>query len=247
MERLNVNPTRMMLTTLNKRLATSRRGHKLLKDKRDELMKEFLELARANKEIRDEVEKQLGSVYKSFSVASAVMSEEVLEEALMFPKQGVQLEVGSQNVMSVDVPVFDFKTTADDPTDIYPYGYANTSAELDTAISDLSSAFPLMLQLAAKEKEAQMLAAELERTRRRVNALEYVKIPQLEITIKYIRMKLDENERSNQTRLMKVKDMILEESIRERKEMDEKAFQESIDPGDTQRQKRLVAEMETDY
>ena len=228
MERLNVNPTRMMLTSLKKRLATSQRGHKLLKDKRDELMKVFLNLARSNKELRDEVEKQLGYVYKSFSVASAVMSEEVLEEALMFPKQGVELEVESQNVMGVDVPVFDSKTTADDPTDIYPYGYANTSAELDSAIADLSSVFPLMLELAAKEKEAQMLAAELERTRRRVNALEYVKIPQLEMTIKYIKMKLDENERSNQTRLMKVKDMILEESIRERREMDEKAFQESV-------------------
>ena len=227
MERLNVNPTRMMLTIMKKRLATSVRGHKLLKDKRDELMKEFLDLARANKELRDEVEDQLQYVYKSFSVASAVMSEEVLEEALMFPKQGVELTVGSQNVMSVDVPVFDFKTTADDPTDIYPYGYANTSAELDMAISDLATAFPLMLELASKEKEAQMLAAELERTRRRVNALEYVKIPQLEMTIKYIRMKLDENERGNQTRLMKVKEMILAEAIREKRERDEAAFAEA--------------------
>lgn len=227
MERLNVNPTRMMLTIMKKRLATSVRGHKLLKDKRDELMKEFLDLARANKELRDKVEDQLQYVYKSFSVASAVMSEEVLEEALMFPKQGVELTVGSQNVMSVDVPVFDFKTTADDPTDIYPYGYASTSAELDMAISDLATAFPLMLELASKEKEAQMLAAELERTRRRVNALEYVKIPQLEMTIKYIRMKLDENERGNQTRLMKVKDMILAEAIREKRERDEAAFAEA--------------------
>ena len=227
MERLNVNPTRMMLTIMKKRLATSVRGHKLLKDKRDELMKEFLDLARANKELRDTVEDQLQYVYESFSVASAVMSEEVLEEALMFPKQGVELTVGSQNVMSVDVPVFDFKTTADDPTDIYPYGYANTSAELDMAISDLATAFPLMLELASKEKEAQMLAAELERTRRRVNALEYVKIPQLEMTIKYIRMKLDENERGNQTRLMKVKDMILAEAIREKRERDEEAYREA--------------------
>ena len=227
MDRLNVNPTRMMLIIMKKRLATSVRGHKLLKDKRDELMKEFLDLARANKELRDQVEDQLQYVYKSFSVASAVMSEEVLEEALMFPKQGVELTVGSQNVMSVDVPVFDFKTTADDPTDIYPYGYANTSAELDMAISDLSTAFPLMLELASKEKEAQMLAAELERTRRRVNALEYVKIPQLEMTIKYIRMKLDENERGNQTRLMKVKDMILAEAIREKRERDEAALKDA--------------------
>ena len=227
MERLNVNPTRMMLTNLKKRLATSTRGHKLLKDKRDELMKEFLELARENKELRVRVEQELNRVYESFSIASAVMSREVLEEALMYPKQGVELGVSGKNVMSVDVPVFSFKTTAEDPTNIYPYGFANTSGELDSAIEDMASAFPLMLELAAKEKEAQMLAAELERTRRRVNALEYVKIPQLQMTIRYIRMKLDENERGNQTRLMKVKDMILETAIKERQEASKRAFDEA--------------------
>ena len=227
MERLNVNPTRMMLTTLKKRLATATRGHKLMKDKRDELMKGFLELARANKELRDQVEARLAGVYRSFEVASAVMSQEVLEEALMFPKQGVELSVGSKNVMSVDVPVFDFKTTAEDPTNIFPYGYANTSGELDAAISEMAEVFPIMLELAAKEKEAAMLAAELERTRRRVNALEYVKIPQLQMTIRYIVMKLDENERGNQTRLMKVKDMILKEAIEEKRAASEAEYQEA--------------------
>ena len=212
MERLNVNPTRMMLTTLKRRLATSMRGHKLLKDKRDELMKEFLDLARKDKELREKVEEQLKAVYGSFSVASAVMSKEVLEESLMFPKQGVNLDVGNKNVMSVDVPVFSYDTLAEDSADIYPYGYANTSVELDMSINHLTSVLPLMLELASKEKEAQMLASELERTRRRVNALEYVKIPQLEVTIKYIRMKLDENERSTTTRLMKVKDMMLSQA-----------------------------------
>ncbi len=227
MERLNVNPTRMMLTTLKRRLATSMRGHKLLKDKRDELMKEFLDLARKDKELREKVEEQLKAVYGSFSVASAVMSKEVLEESLMFPKQGVNLDVGNKNVMSVDVPVFSYDTLAEDSADIYPYGYANTSVELDMSINHLTSVLPLMLELASKEKEAQMLASELERTRRRVNALEYVKIPQLEVTIKYIRMKLDENERGNQTRLMKVKDMILQDAIREKRERDEKAYNEA--------------------
>lgn len=217
----------MMLTTLKKRLATATRGHKLMKDKRDELMKGFLELARANKELRDQVEARLADVYRSFSVASAVMSQEVLEEALMFPKQGVELSVGSKNVMSVDVPVFDFKTTAEDPTNIFPYGYANTSGELDAAISEMAEVFPIMLELAAKEKEAAMLAAELERTRRRVNALEYVKIPQLQMTIRYIVMKLDENERGNQTRLMKVKDMILKEAIEEKRAASEAEYQEA--------------------
>ena len=227
MERLNVNPTRMMLTTLKKRLATATRGHKLMKDKRDELMKGFLELARENKELRGRVEAALAEVYESFSVASAVMSHEVLEEALMFPKQGVELSVGGKNVMSVDVPVFDFKTTADDQTDIFPYGYAGTSGELDSAIRSMAEVFPIMLELAAKEKEAAMLAAELERTRRRVNALEYVKIPQLQMTIRYIVMKLDENERGNQTRLMKVKDMILAEAIEEKRAADEREYEEA--------------------
>ena len=227
MERLNVNPTRMMLTTLKKQLATATRGHKLMKDKRDELMKGFLELARENKELRGRVEAALAEVYESFSVASAVMSHEVLEEALMFPKQGVELSVGGKNVMSVDVPVFDFKTTADDQTDIFPYGYAGTSGELDSAIRSMAEVFPIMLELAAKEKEAAMLAAELERTRRRVNALEYVKIPQLQMTIRYIVMKLDENERGNQTRLMKVKDMILAEAIEEKRAADEREYEEA--------------------
>mgnify|MGYP003373289918 FL=1 len=211
-ERMNVNPTRMMLTSLKKRLKTATRGHKLLKDKRDELMKEFLELARENGRLRQEVENRLADVYKNFSIASAIMSQEVMEESLMFPKQGVVLEVGNKNNMSVDVPVFDFKTTAEDPTNIFPYGFARTSGELDNAVSELADLFPMLLDLAAKEKETQLLAAELEKTRRRVNALEYVMIPRLEVTIKYIQMKLDENERGNQTRLMKVKDMMLEET-----------------------------------
>lgn len=223
-ERLNVNPTRMMLTALKKRLKTATRGHKLMKDKRDELMKEFLELARENGRLRQEVEKGLQEVYKNFTVASAIMSQEVMEESLMFPKQGVILEVGNKNIMSVDVPVFSFKTTAEDPTNIFPYGFARTSGELDNSISGLSELFPLLLDLAAKEKETALLAAELEKTRRRVNALEYVMIPQLQTTIKYITMKLDENERGNQTRLMKVKDMMLKEAIEDKKAKDEEAI-----------------------
>lgn len=223
-ERMNVNPTRMMLTSLKKRLKTASRGHKLLKDKRDELMKEFLELARENGRLRQEVEGRLAKAHRSFSVASAMMSQEVMEESLMFPKQGVILEVESKNIMSVDVPVFRFKTTAEDPTNIFPYGFARTSGELDRAVSSLADLFPMLLDLAAKEKETQLLAAELEKTRRRVNALEYVMIPQLEATIKYIQMKLDENERGNQTRLMKVKDMMLRESIEEKRKKEEEAL-----------------------
>ncbi|MEG1314932.1 MAG: V-type ATP synthase subunit D [Anaerovoracaceae bacterium] len=225
MERMNVNPTRMMLTSLKKRLKTATRGHKLLKDKRDELMKEFLELARENGRLRQRVENELADVYRNFTIASAIMSQEVMEESLMFPKQGVILEVKNKNIMSVDVPVFGFKTTAEDPTNIYPYGFARTSGELDNAITELSKVFPMMLDLAAKEKETALLAAELEKTRRRVNALEYVMIPRLQMTIKYIKMKLDENERGNQTRLMKVKDMMVAEAIEVKRRKDQEAFE----------------------
>ncbi len=228
MARLNVNPTRMVLTSLKKRLKVAVKGHKMLKDKRDELMKRFLELARENKALRERVEAHIGDVYSNFVIASAVMSSEVLEEALMYPKQGVTIEVGKKNVMSVNVPVFDFKTTTSDTANIYPYGFANTSAELDSAIENLSSIFPELLKLAAVEKEVQLLAAEIEKTRRRVNALEYVMIPQFEETIKYIQMKLDENERGNQTRLMKVKDMMVQQAIEEKQERTKAAFDEYV-------------------
>lgn len=228
MERMNVNPTRMMLTQLQRRLATATRGHKLLKDKRDELMKNFLELARENGRLRKEVEGELGAVYANFSVAAAIISNEAMEEALMIPKQGVELQVSRRNIMSVDVPEFSFKTKAENPADIFPYGFARTSGELDNAIVALSDLFPKLLELAAKEKQVQLLAAELEKTRRRVNALEYVMIPRLQVTIRYITMKLDENERGSQTRLMKVKDMMLAESIAEKRAKDEAAMQEMI-------------------
>lgn len=227
MERMNVNPTRMMLTQLKRRLATATRGHKLLKDKRDELMKNFLELARENGRLRKEVEEELGAVYANFSVAAAIISNEAMEEALMIPKQGVELQVSRRNIMSVDVPEFSFKTKAENPADIFPYGFARTSGELDNAIVALSDLFPKLLELAAKEKQVQLLAAELEKTRRRVNALEYVMIPRLQVTIRYITMKLDENERGSQTRLMKVKDMMLAESIAEKRAKDEAAMKEA--------------------
>ena len=227
MERMNVNPTRMMLTQLKRRLATATRGHKLLKDKRDELMKNFLELARENGRLRKEVEGELGAVYANFSVAAAIISNEAMEEALMIPKQGVELQVSRRNIMSVDVPEFSFKTKAENPADIFPYGFARTSGELDNAIVALSDLFPKLLELAAKEKQVQLLAAELEKTRRRVNALEYVMIPRLQVTIRYITMKLDENERGSQTRLMKVKDMMLAESISEKRAKDEAAMKEA--------------------
>jgi len=226
MARLNVNPTRMVMTTLKKRLKTATRGHKLMKDKRDELMKRFIDFARENKILRDRVEALIMDVYAGFTIANAVMSKEVMEEALMYPKQSVDVKVGSANIMSVDVPVFDFRYKTLDNSDIFPYGFANTSGELDGSIRSLSEVFPIMLELAAMEKKIALLAEEIEKTRRRVNALEYIMIPQLEETIRYIRMKLDENERGNQTRLMKVKDMMLKQAIAEKQAATEEALAE---------------------
>ena len=212
MARLNVNPTRMELTRLKTQLRRARRGHKLLKDKRDELMKQFLEIMRQNRELRVRVEAALARVHKSFTVASALMSPELLEQALLYPKQSVSLTMDFKNIMSVNVPQFSFQTLNNDSSDIYPYGFAQTSGELDDALAALAETFQDMLALAQIEKAMQLLAQEIEKTRRRVNALEYVMIPQYEETIKYITMKLDENERGNLTRLMKVKDMMLEQA-----------------------------------
>ncbi len=207
-----VNPTRMELTRLKKKLITAIRGHKLLKDKRDELMRQFLELVRENKVLRENVEKGIQAANKNFVLAKAGMSDEVLDVALMAPKQEVFLETSERNVMSVEIPVFDYKTRTSDANDIYSYGFAFTSSDLDDAVKSLADILPEMLRLAECEKSCQLLASEIEKTRRRVNALEHVMIPQMQESIKYITMKLDENERSTQIRLMKVKDMMLEQA-----------------------------------
>ena len=218
-----INPTRMELTRLKGRLKTAQRGHKLLKDKRDELMKQFMDVVRENRALRKRVEEGLMRAHGSFTVAAALMSPEMLEQSLMYPKQSVELEMTFQNIMSVDVPEYHFKTRSQDSGEVYPYGFAQTSGELDDAVDAMSQVFQDMLKLAEIEKTSQLLAEEIEKTRRRVNALEYVKIPQMEESIKYITMKLDENERANTIRLMKVKDMLLKEAIEERRDEDARA------------------------
>lgn len=212
MAQAQVNPTRMELTRLKKKLVTATRGHKLLKDKRDELMRQFLDLARENMALRQKVEAGIQSANRNFVIAKAGMSEETLHTALMASKQEVYLETSQKNVMSVDIPVFQYKTRTADENDIYSYGFAFTSCDLDDAVKSLADILPDMLQLAQTEKACQLLASEIEKTRRRVNALEHVIIPQTQQSIKYITMKLDENERSTQIRLMKVKDMMLEDA-----------------------------------
>ena len=218
-----INPTRMELTRLKGRLKTAQRGHKLLKDKRDELMKQFMEVVQENRALRRRVEEGLMKAHGSFTVAAALMSPEMLEQALLCPKQRVELDMTFQNVMSVDVPQYHFRTTGQSGGELYPYGFAQTSGELDDAVDAMSQVFQDMLKLAEVEKTSQLLAEEIEKTRRRVNALEYVKIPQMQENIKYISMKLDENERANTIRLMKVKDMLLKEAIEDRRAEDARA------------------------
>ncbi len=205
-----ITPTRMVLKQLKGRLKTARRGHKLMKDKRDELMRRFLEIVRVNKELRERVEKGLTNAFAAQQVASSVMSPEMLEQALLYPRQSVELDMKFKNIMSVNVPEYSFHTKNNDPSEIYPYGFAQTSGELDDALDELARVFEDMLELAQVEKTMQLLAEEIEKTRRRVNALEYVMIPELEENIKYISMKLEENENATKVRLLKVKEMVLQ-------------------------------------
>ena len=212
MATLNVNPTRMELTNLKRKLATARRGHKLLKDKRDELMRRFMEMVRENKALRKRVEEKIAHANAHMALARSVMGDAEIEAALMIPMQQMEVEIAEKNVMSVLIPKYTASLRSSDAADIYPYGFAFTSSELDGAVRYLSDILPELLQLAELEKSCQLMAAEIEKTRRRVNALEHVMIPQYVETIRYITMKLDENERGNTTRIMKVKDMMLKEA-----------------------------------
>ncbi len=220
---MRVNPTRMELTNLKKRLVVARRGHKLLKDKQDELMRIFLDMVKDTKSLRKEVEENINMANKHFVIARSVMQEEVLKTSMLLPKKKIKLKVSYKNIMSIKVPEFvchneindkeeDFKESSD----MLSYGYVFTSGKLDQSISMLSLTLKDMVTLAQKEKAVMILASEIEKTRRRVNALEHIMIPNLEDTIKSISMKLEENERSNTTRLMKIKDMMVEKKIKER-------------------------------
>ncbi|EFA90396.1 MULTISPECIES: V-type ATP synthase subunit D [Peptoniphilus] len=213
---LKVNPTRMTQTTLKKRLLTATRGHKLLKDKQDELMRQFIDLIKENKKLRVEVEKELHDCFSDFLMASALMSPEMLEESIVLPSIKTMVKISKENVMSVEIPKMEFiveKTSQHARK--YPYGYIMTTSDLDSAIDKLKTVMDRLLLLAQKEKASQLMADEIEKTRRRVNALEYKTIPDLKDTIKYIRAKLDESERANITRLMKVKDIISKEEEKE--------------------------------
>ena len=198
---MNVNPTRMQLQKLKKQLHTALRGHKMLKDKRDELMRQFLELVRLNMELRVEIEEQLSECNRGFASAGAVMSNEMLSQSLLTTGQKTLAKASSKNIMSVNVPVFSSEKRTEDSSSVYPYGFAFTSFELDSAVTTLENVSQKLIKL-----------AEIEKTRRRVNSLEHVLIPRYTETIKYISMKLEENDRSSKARLMKVKDMLLEQA-----------------------------------
>ena len=202
---ISYKPTRMEMSRLKKRLVTASRGHKLMKDKRDETVRRFITFVRRNRELRERVEKLMGESMKSFAVAKATMSTPAVEEALCYPAASAHIEVSARKVLSVEVPSLSYVPSAEHGM---PYGVLGTSSELDAAVAGFAELMPLLIELAEVEKTCNLLADEIEKTRRRVNALEYVMIPQLEAAIHDISMKLDENERGNLTRLMKTKDML---------------------------------------
>jgi V/A-type H+-transporting ATPase subunit D len=204
--RLAVNPTRMELLRLRKRIQLARRGHKLLKDKQDELMKRFMGLVHQIKELRLSVEEELEQAWKRFLVARSVGGSELVEAAVSVPARKTYVEVGREQIMNVAVPVFSLKTEGK----LASYGLATTPADLDTSLVAMERVLGRMMELASKEKALELLSDEIEKTRRRVNALEYILIPNLEETIRYISMKLSEMERGNLTRLMRVKEIVRE-------------------------------------
>ena len=201
---LEVNATRMELLKLKKRLVLARKGHDLLKKKQDELMRQFLELLEKIGELRTDIENRIQKAHRSFLMALSVMDREKLEEAMMFPSQKLTMEVSTTSVMNLRLPKFDVSSEGS----VYSYGFAETSADLDSALGAYSALLPEMLRLSQIERSVELLASEIEVTRRRVNALEYILIPNLQDTIKYIKMRLDEMERSNLSRLMRVKEIV---------------------------------------
>ena len=189
---------------LKKRLAIARRGHKLLKDKQEELMRVILTLVAEIRVHRQQVENGMATILRRFAVARAAYGAEALDEAVMLPSKQVSVTVTTKNIMNVKVPVFHKEISGKTRC----YGFVATSGELDFALAELDELLDPLLILAEKEKSLELLADEIERTRRRVNALEFVLIPNIEETVKFINLKLAEAERGDLTRLMRVKEII---------------------------------------
>ena len=203
MVRLNVKPTRMELNNLKERLKTAERGHKLLKDKRDELMRRFISLIRENNQLRKEVESYLIDNLKSFAVAKSLKNSLMVEELFSIPSKEVELFVEKENIMSVTVPRMHMNITSQNENS--EYSYLSSNSEMDDVFATMNSLIDKLLRLAEVEKTCQLMADEIEKTRRRVNGLEYSIIPNLSETIHYIELKLEEAERANLVRIMKVK------------------------------------------
>lgn len=206
---LNVNLTRIESINMKKSLKTAQKGHKLLKDKLDELIKKLLELVQENQKLRKKTDEMLESAYQNFMLAKAVIGEEYIEEALIIPKKSVSLELGETSIMSVKIPQFNFDKDDETLDDKVLYGFAYTTSELDKAIESFSEVSAFLLELAQNEKAIELISAEIEKTRRRVNAIENVTIPNYIDTIKYIQLKLAEDERASTSRLMKIKEMLI--------------------------------------
>jgi V/A-type H+-transporting ATPase subunit D len=203
----HVNPTRMELSRLKKQLSIAKRGHKLLKDKQDEMVRQFMGIIKENRNLRLEVEASLKNIFKRFDSAKLMMSYEGIFEALMVPTKDINIEVASKNVMNIKTPII---SVEDEGKIDLTYGFAFTPSNLDEAIISLSKLLPKLIRLAELDKTCDLLAFEIEKTRRRVNAIEFIMIPDMEYEIKYIIQKLDDNERSNIIRLMKSKEIILQ-------------------------------------
>ena len=203
MARLNVKPTRMELNNLKERLKTAERGHKLLKDKRDELMRRFISLIRENNQLRKEVESYLIDNLKSFAVAKSLKNSQMVEELFSIPSKEIELFVEKENIMSVTVPRMHMNITSQNENS--EYSYLSSNSEMDDVFATMNSLIDKLLRLAEVEKTCQLMADEIEKTRRRVNGLEYSIIPNLSETIHYIELKLEEAERANLVRIMKVK------------------------------------------
>ena len=202
--RSTTSPNRMELLKLRRRLAIAERGHKLLKDKFDELMKPFLAMVKDIRDRRLEVERELCGAQQIFALARSEVFTEEMEAALLSPKATANVELRRENLVSVRAPRLEL--TAEGDFDCYGLGL--TPSQLDEALARFSLLLPKMVLLAQEESTLKLLASEIEKTRRRVNALEYVMIPQLEETIRYITIRLDELERASRTRLMKIKEMV---------------------------------------
>ena len=206
MAKINVNPTRMELNKLKARLKTATRGHKLLKDKTDEMVRRFSTIIRQNKELREDVEADIANVLAQFSVARSLMSKADIMLAFSMPSVSVNLECEKSTVMSVTVPKLNLTESRGENK--FPYAFGDVTSEADYSVEMMGKVLTKLIKLSETEKTVVMLADEIEKGKRRVNALEHVMIPNLQETIKSISMKLEENDRSSRTRLMKVKSML---------------------------------------